>query len=93
MSDSTDTNQQSYLDTAKSAAGILGGHAQLANGATQEQIGNLINSDDWKQSGSDIKANAGENIKQAFEDFKSQGQDGSDAGFVNKASSMADSGK
>lgn len=40
MSDAnTNTNttgqQGSYLETAQSAAGILGGHAQLANGAAQ----------------------------------------------------------
>ncbi|UZJ56633.1 hypothetical protein CBS101457_005953 [Exobasidium rhododendri] len=87
MSDSTN-NQQSYLETAKSAAGVLGGHAQLANGAAQEQIGNLINSEDWKKSGIDTKGAAGENIKSAFEDFKAQG--GEDSQVVNKASSMAD---
>jgi hypothetical protein len=90
MSESTNT-EQSYLETAKSAAGVLGGHAQLANGAAQEQIGNLINSDDWKKSGGEIKSAAGDNIKQSFEEFKAQG--GEESGAVNKASSLADSGE
>jgi hypothetical protein len=52
----------------------------------------LINSEDWKKSGGDIKSSAGDNIKQAFEEFKAQGQQGSQGGFVNKASQAADSG-
>lgn len=52
----------------------------------------MLNNEDWKKSGTDIKISAGENIKQAFEDFKAQGQDGN-GGFVNKASQAADSGK
>ena len=51
----------------------------------QEQIGNLLNSEEWKKSGIDLKGDAGENIKKAFEDFKAQG--GSE-----KASQLADSG-
>jgi hypothetical protein len=52
----------------------------------------LLNSDEWKKSGIDLKGDAGENIKKAFEDFKAQG-DGGDSGMVNKASQLADSGE
>ena len=87
-----DQNQQgSLLDAASNAAGILGGHAQLAQGATQEQIGNLLNSDEWKKSGIDLKGDAADNIKKAYDDFKAQG--GSDQDLINKFSSAADKGE
>jgi hypothetical protein len=53
----------------------------------------MTGSDAWKSSGTDIKSSAGDNIKQAFEDFKAQGQSDSDTGFVNKASQAADQGE
>lgn len=47
MSDSTGNQDASFLDTAKSAVGILGGHAQLANGAAQVSgsLGDVCESD------------------------------------------------
>lgn len=92
MSENNANNNQqgNLIDAASNAAGILGGHAQLAQGATQEQIGNLLNSDEWKKSGIDLKGDAAENIKKAYDDFKAQG--GNDQDLINKFSSVADKG-
>lgn len=93
MSDANQQNQEqgNLLNQAGKLASMVGGHAQLANGAAQEQIGNLINSDEWKKSGGDVKGNAVDNIKEAYEDFKAQG--GNDQDLVNKVGQYADKGE
>lgn len=88
MSDNTQ-QQGGILEAAQKAAGVVGGHAKLANGAAQEQIGNLTGSQEWSSSGQDIKSQAGSDIKQAFNEF----QDSTgDSNAANKASELADKG-
>lgn len=88
MSDNSQ-QQGGVLDAAAKAAGVVGGHAQLASGAAKEQIGNMTGAEDWKQAGQDTKQEAGNNIKESFNEFQNATGD-SNAG--NKASELADKG-
>lgn len=80
-----------FLDSAQKAAGVIGGHAQFAHGAAQEQIGGVLNSDEWKKSGTDTKDEAGKNIKEAFNDFKRQNDESSN--LAGKASEIGEQGE
>ncbi|KAF2746529.1 hypothetical protein M011DRAFT_468628 [Sporormia fimetaria CBS 119925] len=58
MSTNPSTNQQ---------PGLVAGHAQYIKGAAEETIGNITNSDAWKDSGAHDKQQAVDAMKHASE--------------------------
>ncbi|PWN18422.1 hypothetical protein BCV69DRAFT_285047, partial [Microstroma glucosiphilum] len=70
------TNQASFLDQAKSAASIAGGHVQYAQGAAESAIGSTTGSEAWTNSGESIKKDAANNIRESFQNAPDGGKAG-----------------
>ncbi|KAI6779209.1 uncharacterized protein J7T54_007736 [Emericellopsis cladophorae] len=54
-------------DKSQEQAGLIGGHAQYVKGATEEVIGNVTGSQEWKDSGVNDKESGVNTMKMATE--------------------------
>merc|ERR1712000_694140 len=61
------THTYIMADKSQETAGLIGGHAQYVKGATEEGIGNVTGSEEWKDSGVKDKESGVNTLKMATE--------------------------